>query len=81
MQADVEADTPLLWVLRDEFHLNGTKFGCGISACGACTVLMDGKAVRSCQIPVSAITGQSIQTIEGLSKDGKLHEVQQLNLL
>ncbi len=77
MQADVEADTPLLWVLRDEFHLNGTKFGCGIGACGACTVLIDGEAVRSCQIPVSAIISQSIQTIEGLSKDGELHEVQQ----
>ncbi len=77
MQADVEADTPLLWVLRDELHLNGTKYGCGIGACGACTVLMNGKAVRSCLIPVSAVSSQSIQTIEGLSKNGKLHKVQQ----
>lgn len=74
---DVEADTPLLWVLRDELHLNGTKFGCGIGVCGACTVLINGKAVRSCQQPVSAVSGQSIQTIEGLGEKGKLHKVQQ----
>lgn len=77
MQLDVDADTPLLWVLRDELHLNGTKFGCGIGACGACTVLMNGEPVPSCQIPVSAVIGQSIQTLEGLSKKGKLHKVQQ----
>jgi len=77
VEVDVEADTPLLWVLRDELHLNGSKFGCGIGACGACTVLMDGKPVRSCQVPIASLTGQSVQTIEGLSDNGKLHTVQQ----
>jgi aerobic-type carbon monoxide dehydrogenase small subunit (CoxS/CutS family) len=72
---DVEADTPLLWVLRDELHLTGTKFGCGAGLCGACTVLLEGKAVRSCLIPASAVEGKSITTIEGLSKD-KSHPVQ-----
>jgi aerobic-type carbon monoxide dehydrogenase small subunit (CoxS/CutS family) len=72
---DVEADTPLLWVLRDELQLTGTKFGCGLGLCGACTVLLDGKPVRSCVIPVSAVAGQPITTIEGLSKD-KSHPVQ-----
>jgi len=73
---DAEADTPLLWVLRDELHLTGTKFGCGAGLCGACTVLLEGKAVRSCLIPASAVQGKSITTIEGLSKD-KSHPVQQ----
>lgn len=72
---DVEADTPLLWVLRDELHLTGTKFGCGAGLCGACTVLLEGKAVRSCLVPASAVEGKSITTIEGLSKD-KSHPVQ-----
>jgi aerobic-type carbon monoxide dehydrogenase small subunit (CoxS/CutS family) len=72
---DVEADTPLLWVLRDELQLTGTKFGCGLGLCGACTVLLDGKPVRSCVVPVSAVAGQPIMTIEGLSKD-KSHPVQ-----
>lgn len=72
---DVEADTPLLWVLRDELQLTGTKFGCGLGLCGACTVLLNGKTVRSCVVPVSAIVGQPITTIEGLSKD-KSHPVQ-----
>ncbi|MGH8219543.1 MAG: (2Fe-2S)-binding protein [Steroidobacteraceae bacterium] len=72
---DVEADTPLLWVLRDELRLTGTKFGCGAGLCGACTVLLEGKPVRSCLIPASAVQGRSITTIEGLSKD-KSHPVQ-----
>jgi isoquinoline 1-oxidoreductase alpha subunit len=72
---DVEADTPLLWVLRDELQLTGTKFGCGLGLCGACTVLLNGKTVRSCVVPVSAVAGQPIVTIEGLSKD-KSHPVQ-----
>jgi len=72
---DVEADTPLLWVLRDALQLTGTKFGCGEGLCGACTVLLNGKAVRSCVVPVSAVAGQPILTIEGLSKD-KSHPVQ-----
>jgi aerobic-type carbon monoxide dehydrogenase small subunit (CoxS/CutS family) len=72
---DVEADTPLLWVLRDELQLTGTKFGCGLGLCGACTVLLDGKPVRSCVVPAGAVAGQSIVTIEGLSQD-KSHPVQ-----
>jgi aerobic-type carbon monoxide dehydrogenase small subunit (CoxS/CutS family) len=72
---DVEADTPLLWVLRDEVALTGTKFGCGLGLCGACTVLLKGRAVRSCVVPVSAVGDQPIVTIEGLSKD-KSHPVQ-----
>jgi len=73
---DVEDDTPLLWVLRDELHLTGTKFGCGISLCGACTVHLDGKPVRTCTLPVSAVQGKAVTTIEGLSKD-RSHPVQQ----
>src|SRR5262249_33051310 len=65
-RVDVDADTPLLWVLRDELHLTGTKFGCGIGACGACTVHLDGVAVRSCRLPVSAVGRRSITTIEAL---------------
>ncbi len=72
---DVEPDMPLLWVLRDHLGLSGTKYGCGISACGACTVHIDGEAVRSCVLPVSGAYGKKIITIEGLSKDG-LHPVQ-----
>lgn len=74
---DVEADTPLLWVLRDTIGLTGTKFGCGIAACGACTVIVNGRAVRSCTFPVSSAMGAAITTIEGLAKDGVLHPVQQ----
>ena len=74
---DVEPDTPLLWVLRDTLGLTGTKFGCGIAACGACTVHLDGRAVRTCTLPVSAAEGMPITTIEGLEQDGELHEVQQ----
>jgi isoquinoline 1-oxidoreductase alpha subunit len=73
---DVEDDAPLLWVLRDELKLTGTKFGCGVGSCGACTIHLNGAAVRSCQIPVSAVSGQSITTIEGLGS-GTLTEVQQ----
>ena len=74
---DVEADpqAPLLWVIRDEVGLTGTKFGCGIAQCGACTVHLNGNPVRSCSLPVSAITNQSITTIEGLSDDNS-HPVQ-----
>ena len=74
---DVEPDTPLLWAIRDTLGLTGTKFGCGISACGACTVHLDGRAIRSCTFPISAAEGAAITTIEGLAKDGTLHKVQQ----
>ena len=67
---DVDGDTPLLWVLRDDLQLTGTKFGCGISACGACTVLVDGVAMRSCALPVDAAEGTEIVSIEGLSDIG-----------
>ena len=73
---DIEPDTPLLWVLRDELGLTGTKFGCGIAQCGACTVHLEGEAVRSCSIPLAAVAGKSITTIEGLSPDSK-HPVQE----
>ncbi|HKO79369.1 MAG TPA: (2Fe-2S)-binding protein [Chitinophagaceae bacterium] len=76
-QADVAADTPILWVLRDHLGLVGTKFGCGISQCGACTIHLDGNAIRSCMFPVSAVESSKITTIEGLaSADGKLHPLQ-----
>lgn len=74
--ADVEADTPLLWVLRDTLGLVGTKYGCGIGQCGACTVHLNGTAVRSCSLPVSAIGTKKVITIEGLSEKGD-HPVQQ----
>ena len=66
----VAADTPLLWVLREHLKLTGTKFGCGVAACGACTVHVDGNAIRSCITPVSLVEGRSVTTIEGLSPDG-----------
>jgi len=72
---DVDPDTPLLWVLRDELQLVGTKFGCGIAQCGACTVHIDGTASRSCSIPISVIEDSKVTTIEGLSDDGS-HPVQ-----
>lgn len=75
MTADVSADTPLLWVLRDVLNLKGTKFGCGIGQCGACTVHLNGQAVRACQTPVSTVNAP-ITTIEGLSTNGS-HPVQQ----
>jgi aerobic-type carbon monoxide dehydrogenase small subunit (CoxS/CutS family) len=74
-QVDVEPETPLLWVLRDALNLTGTKFGCGIGQCGACTVHLDGKAVRSCRTTVSEVGAHAITTIEGLSADGT-HRVQ-----
>jgi isoquinoline 1-oxidoreductase alpha subunit len=74
---DVEPDTPLLWVIRDTIGLTGTKYGCGIAACGACTVHIDGQAVRSCSLPLSDAAGKQITTIEGLGPNGQLHKVQQ----
>jgi isoquinoline 1-oxidoreductase subunit alpha len=73
--ADVEPETPLLWVLRDSLKLTGTKFGCGIAQCGACTVLIDGQAMRSCSVPASVVAGKAVTTIEGLSAEGT-HPVQ-----
>jgi isoquinoline 1-oxidoreductase alpha subunit len=74
----VEASTPLLWVLRDQFELIGTKFGCGMAQCGACTVPLNGRAVRSCVLPIAAAVDQHITTIEGLAKpNGELHALQQ----
>jgi|ERR1035437_6313569 isoquinoline 1-oxidoreductase alpha subunit len=69
VSVDVEADTPLLWVIRDDIGLTGTKFGCGVALCGACTVHLDGVPIRSCQTPVSAVAGKKVATIESLSKD------------
>jgi len=78
VSVEAEADTPLLWVLREDLALTGTKFGCGIAACGACSVHVDGKLARSCSVPVSDIAGKAVTTIEGLKgDDGTLHEVQQ----
>jgi isoquinoline 1-oxidoreductase alpha subunit len=74
---DVEPEMPLLWALREVLGLTGTKFGCGIAACGACTVHLDGRAVRSCTLPISAADGKSVTTIEGLAAGGTLHKVQQ----
>jgi isoquinoline 1-oxidoreductase subunit alpha len=73
-----EPDTPLLWALREELGLTGTKFGCGVGACGACTVHIDGQVARACAVPVNAVAGKAITTIEGIAgADGKLHRVQQ----
>jgi len=74
---DIEPEMPLLWALRDEIGLTGTKFGCGIAQCGACTVHVDGEATRSCGIVVSDVAGKSITTIEGLETGGQLHPLQQ----
>jgi isoquinoline 1-oxidoreductase subunit alpha len=74
---DIDADTPLLWAIRDTLGLTGTKFGCGIAYCGACTVHVNGKAERSCAVPVSAVDGAAITTIEGLAAGGGLTAVQQ----
>ena len=76
-QLDVEGDIPLLWVLREEIGLTGTKFGCGIAQCGACTVHIGGVATRSCQVPVSQVAGKLVTTIEGLEQNGVLNKVQQ----
>lgn len=74
---EIDPDTPLLWVIRDEIGLKGTKFGCGRGLCGACTVHLNGQAIRSCITPVSAIDGESITTIEGLADGENLHPVQE----
>jgi len=75
-QLDIEPDTPLLWALRDVMGLTGTKYGCGIAQCGACTVHINGQPIRSCSVPIASVDSASITTIEGLSPDGK-HPVQQ----
>ena len=75
-EIDVEPDTPLLWALREQVGLTGTKYGCGMAQCGACTVLIDGEAVRSCGVQVSDVAGKKITTIEGLSAGDVLHKVQ-----
>jgi isoquinoline 1-oxidoreductase alpha subunit len=77
IDVDVNPSTPLLWAIREQVGLTGTKYGCGIAQCGACTVHIDGKAVRSCVVPVSAAEGKQITTIEGLATGGALHKVQQ----
>ena len=76
-EVNVDPSTPLLWAIREQVGLTGTKYGCGIAQCGACTVHIDGKAVRSCVIPVAAAVGTRITTIEGLAANGVLHKVQQ----
>jgi isoquinoline 1-oxidoreductase alpha subunit len=76
MKADAEPDTPLLWVLRDSLHLTGTKFGCGMQLCGACTVHLDGKPVRSCGTPVSAAVGKKVTTIEAIGNTATGKKVQ-----
>lgn len=77
VSVEAEADTPLLWVLRDDLGMTGTKFGCGIAACGACSVHVDGAVARSCSVPVGEVVGKAVTTIEGLkSADGTLHKVQ-----
>ena len=75
-EVDVDPDTPLLWVIREWVGFTGTKYGCGIAQCGACTVHIDGVATRSCSIPASAVTGSQITTIEGLAQSGTPHPVQ-----
>ena len=77
IDVDVNPSTPLLWAIREQVGLTGTKYGCGIAQCGSCTVHVDGKAVRSCILPVSAAEGKQITTIEGLAKGAMLHKVQQ----
>ena len=77
VSVDVEPDTPLLWVIRDTLGKTGTKFGCGVAACGACTVHVDGVATRTCVLPVEAVAGASVTTIEGIAAGGTRHRVQQ----
>ena len=77
VEIDVPDDMPVLWILRDRLGLTGTKYGCGIALCGACTIHVDGKAVRSCVLPAASVQGKSVVTIEGLTSDGQLHPVQQ----
>ena len=76
VEINVDPTTPLLWAIREQVGLTGTKYGCGIAQCGACTVHLDGKAVRSCVVPVSVADGKQITTIEGLAANGVLHKVQ-----
>ena len=75
-QINIESDTPLLWVIREQLKLTGTKYGCGVGQCGACTVLFDGVAMRSCSLPVSAAQGAKIETIESMEQSGQLSKVQ-----
>ena len=75
-EVDADPNTPLLWVLREQVGLTGTKYGCGIAQCGACTVHVDGVAMRSCSIPLSLAAGKQVTTIEGLAQNGVLHKVQ-----
>ena len=75
-EVGVDGNTPLLWVLREQLGLTGTKYGCGIAQCGACTVHIDGVATRSCQVPVNTVGAKKIVTIEGLAEDGKLNKIQ-----
>jgi isoquinoline 1-oxidoreductase subunit alpha len=76
-EVNVEPEMPLLWVLRDELDVKGPKYGCGIAQCGACTVHVDGEALRSCALPVAEVSGKRVVTIEGLAQGGRLHPVQQ----
>ena len=76
VKTDEAPDTPVLWVVRDTFKLMGSKFGCGAGLCGACTMHLDGVAIKTCVLPISAVAGQSLTTIEGLSADGNLHPLQ-----
>jgi isoquinoline 1-oxidoreductase alpha subunit len=77
VEVDADPNTPLLWVIREQVGLTGTKYGCGVAQCGACTVQVDGAAVRSCVMPASAVAGKQITTIEGLASGDRLHKVQQ----
>jgi isoquinoline 1-oxidoreductase alpha subunit len=77
VDVDVPDDMPVLWMLRDRLGLTGTKYSCGIALCGACTIHVDGKAVRSCVLPAASVQGKSVVTIEGLTSEGELHPVQQ----
>jgi isoquinoline 1-oxidoreductase subunit alpha len=78
VSVEAEPDTPLLWVIREEIGLTGTKFGCGVAACGACSVHVNGEITRSCSVPIADVAGKNVTTIEGLkSADGALHKVQQ----
>jgi isoquinoline 1-oxidoreductase alpha subunit len=74
---DVDPNTPLLWAIREQVGLTGTKYGCGVAQCGACTVHVDGSPMRSCSVPAGAVAGRKITTIEGLAQGGKLHKLQQ----
>jgi isoquinoline 1-oxidoreductase alpha subunit len=77
VNVDVPDEMPVLWMLRDRLGLTGAKYGCGIGQCGACTIHVDGKAIRSCMLPAAAVSGKTVVTIEGLSDNGQLHPVQQ----